>query len=45
VVRQADHEREKANKSNKDTVHPELLEGYCRIFATGSTVNKKNIFY
>jgi hypothetical protein len=27
VVRQAYHEREKANKSNKDPVHPELVEG------------------
>ena len=36
VVRQAHHEREKANKSNKDTVQPELVEGNFRSFATGS---------
>jgi hypothetical protein len=38
VVRGAHHEREKANQANEDTVPPELVEGYYRSFATGSTV-------
>jgi hypothetical protein len=27
-----------ADKFKEDTIHPEPVEGYCRSFATGSTV-------